>query len=116
LGQQQGWFRCRVRLTQAGASQVRALSGIADVQADAVITLDAPIAKAEADVSDVANPSINSQENPAAGVRAFWQWNMRLIGADKAWAAHKLGDAGVTVRFSIPESTTMTLTSMASST
>jgi hypothetical protein len=84
-------------LTQAGASQVRALSGIADVQADAVITLDAPIAKAEADVSDVANPSINSQENPAAGVRAFWQWNMRLIGADKAWAAHKLGDAGVTV-------------------
>lgn len=84
-------------LTAAGATQVGALSGVSDVQADAVITLDAPIAKAEADITGVENPSINSQENPAAGVRAFWQWNMRLIGADKAWAAHKLGDAGVTV-------------------
>jgi hypothetical protein len=84
-------------LTPDGAAQLGALAGVATIDADDVVALDAPIATAEADVSDVANPAIDSQENPAAGVRAFWQWNMRLIGADKAWAAHKLGSPTVTV-------------------
>lgn len=84
-------------LTDAAATQLNALGGIADVQADAAISLNTPMAAAEADASDLGSPSVNSQANPALALRGSWQWNMRLIGADVAWAAGHLGDAGVTV-------------------
>lgn len=90
-------FAAVTGLTAAGAAQLGAIGGVAEVDADAVAALDAPVATAEADVSAVANPSIDSQSNPASALLASWQWNMRLIGADKAWAAHKLGDPSVTV-------------------
>src|SRR6185312_3035407 len=35
--------------------------------------------------------------SPANATYYFVQWNMRAIHADRAWAAGKIGDAGVTV-------------------
>jgi subtilisin family serine protease len=84
-------------LTTDGATALASSSGISDVQADAEISLDAPIATAEADAAAVATDVASSQANPATAGRYSWQWNMRLIGADKAWAAGKLGDPTVTV-------------------
>jgi subtilisin family serine protease len=40
---------------------------------------------------------INSQANPTTALRYSWQWNMRQIQADGAWALGKLGSASVTV-------------------
>jgi lantibiotic leader peptide-processing serine protease len=84
-------------VSDASAVQLGALSGVSEVQADAVVALDDNLATARADVTDVPNPTIDSQSNPAAALLAFWQWNMILIKADKAWAARKLGSPNVTV-------------------
>ena len=81
-------------LSAATASQVGAFSEVSDLQSDADVALDAPVS---ANVSNVADPSINSVSNPATAILFAWQWNMRLINAPAAWAAGKLGDAGVTV-------------------
>jgi subtilisin family serine protease len=40
---------------------------------------------------------LQGQANPAASILFSWQWNMRQIGADKAWAAGKLGSSSVSV-------------------
>jgi len=40
---------------------------------------------------------VQSPSNPAKASRYAWQWNMRAIAADKAWAAGRLGSGGVTV-------------------
>ena len=84
-------------LTNAGAVDLASTSGVADVQADIEIGLETPLAAAEADASDLSGPSINSVTNPTTAGRYNWQWNMRAIGANDAWAAGKLGSAGVTV-------------------
>lgn len=84
-------------LTASAAAQIGTLSGVADIQADQSFTLDQPLATAEADVTAAFDPSINSQANPTTALRYSWQWNMRLIGANDAWAAGKLGSPGVTV-------------------
>jgi subtilisin family serine protease len=84
-------------LTSDAAAALASSSGIYDVQADADITLETPLATAEADASVVMNDNASSQLNPATAGRYNWQWNMRLIGANTAWAAGKLGDPGVTV-------------------
>ena len=74
------------------------LSGSAtDVQADETITLDSPASSVEADAALVANPSINSQANPAGAILFGRQWNMRLIKAPAAWTAGKLGNSNVKV-------------------
>lgn len=84
-------------LTAAAAAQLAASTGIADVEADAVVTLHAPIAAVQADASAISNPGARSTLNPTLASRYSWQWNMRAIHADAAWAAGKLGDPGVTV-------------------
>jgi hypothetical protein len=59
-------FAAVAGLTADGAAQIGALGGVARIDADAAVALDAPIATAEADVSDAANPVINSQiQGPA---------------------------------------------------
>jgi hypothetical protein len=83
-------------LTADGAAKVAALSSVAEIQADEAIALDIP-QSVQADASALDNPSIDSQANPASAILASWSWNMRLIGADKAWAAGKLGSSDVTV-------------------
>ena len=75
-------------------SSLSAIGGVSDVQADQIFTLDAPLAAAEADASGV---TVNSQTNPAGAARYSFQWNMRSIHANTAWAAGKLGSSAVTV-------------------
>lgn len=83
-------------ISDANASQLASIKGVSDVQPDMVISLGTPVAAAEADASAPAD-AIASQANPTTASRYAWQWNMRLIGADKAWAAGKLGSSSVTV-------------------
>ena len=79
-------------------AQLSALSSVTDVQADADIALDSPIAAASADATSYGvDPSASSVGNPASAILASWQWNMRDIHADAAWAAGKLGSSSVTV-------------------
>jgi lantibiotic leader peptide-processing serine protease len=81
-------------LSQSASAQVGRFASVSDVQADQEFTLATPLAAAQADASGV---TANSVLNPAAAVFYPWQWNMRLIRANAAWAAGKLGDPGVTV-------------------
>jgi subtilisin family serine protease len=74
-------------------AQLAGLPGVNDVEADAEISLDDPSASAEADAGDI---SVASVSNPAAAARFSWQWNMRNIRADAAWAAGHLGSSTVT--------------------
>jgi len=84
-------------ISDAAAAQLPAISGVNDVEADEVISLDAPIAVAEADASATQDPSLYNQANPTLASRYSWQWNMQDIGAPKAWAKGKLGSSSVTV-------------------
>lgn len=84
-------------LTPAAAAQLAQQSGIAEVDADVAIALDEPIARAESDMSNVAAPTVESATNPTHAARYSWQWNMRDIHADAAWAAGQFGSADVTV-------------------
>ncbi|HEX2211588.1 MAG TPA: S8 family serine peptidase [Longimicrobium sp.] len=79
-------------LGEAAASQVGRLGGVSGVQADEVFQLESSMA-AEAGLDVVAQ----SQADPTTAARYGFQWNMRLINADEAWAAGKLGSPGVTV-------------------
>ncbi len=84
-------------LGEEGAAQIRGLSGVVAVQADAEFDLGVPHAAVESEVGPEATATIMSQVNPTTAARYAWQWNMRSIGADKAWAAGKLGSSDVTV-------------------
>jgi lantibiotic leader peptide-processing serine protease len=81
-------------LSQSASTQVGRFASVSDVQADQEFTLAAPLAAAQADASEVTGSSVL---NPATAILYSFQWNMRLIRANAAWAAGKLGDAGVTV-------------------
>jgi subtilisin family serine protease len=83
-------------LDAAAAAQLGA-SGIGTVQPDVTISLDKTVAGAGADASSVANEVIESQSNPTLASRYNFQWNMRLINAQVAWAAGKLGSPTVRV-------------------
>lgn len=80
-------------LGDAAAAQVGGLGGVAAVQADEVFQLESTVAAAEATFEFGAQ----SQADPTTAARYGFQWNMRLINADDAWAAGKLGSSGVTV-------------------
>lgn len=84
-------------LTAEGAAALSATNGVGQVEQDVEVALNTPVAAAEADLSEIGDPTVNSQANPATGLRYVWQWNMRLIKADAAWAAGKLGSPNVTV-------------------
>ncbi|HEY5490595.1 MAG TPA: S8 family serine peptidase [Gemmatimonadaceae bacterium] len=84
-------------VSDATAAQIAALRGVSDVQPDADISLNAPLAAATADVTAVGDPSISSVGNPATAGLYSWQWNMRAIHANQAWAGGKLGSSTVTV-------------------
>jgi subtilisin family serine protease len=80
-------------LDEAGASAVAGVAGVREVLPDAEFALEQPVAPMEADVVDV----VASPTNPAGASRYSWQWNMKAIGAEAAWAAGRLGSADVTV-------------------
>jgi subtilisin family serine protease len=80
-------------LSADGATQLAGASSVAEVQPDQVMTLSRP----RETVREEMEAGIASQANPATAIRYSWQWNMRAINAHKAWAAGKVGNAGVTV-------------------
>jgi subtilisin family serine protease len=80
-----------------GVAQIRGIAGVADVTSDAAFTLNLPRAAATAEMGAEISEVANSVANPTTALRYTWQWNMRAIGADKAWAAGKLGSPNVTV-------------------
>ena len=84
-------------ISASAATQLGAINGVTDVQADEAITLDSPASEIVADAALVGNPSIESAGNPAGAILFGRQWNMRLIHAPQAWAAGKLGSPDVTV-------------------
>ena len=92
-----GGFAVVSGLSADAAASLSRAGGVSDVQPDVEISLSQPIASVEADASAVGDVNIASQTNPTTASRYSWQWNMRAIGANTAWAAGKLGDAGVTV-------------------
>jgi subtilisin family serine protease len=71
------------------------MNGVADIEADETVAMHAPTAPVQ--VEATTDPSIQSVGNPTTAARYSWQWNMRAISADVAWAAGNLGDPGVTV-------------------
>jgi lantibiotic leader peptide-processing serine protease len=83
-------------LTASAAASLAATSDIAEVDADAVVALDTPIAATKPDMVAV-SAGTPGAFTPANAALFSWQWNMRAIQADKAWAAGKLGDPTVTV-------------------
>ncbi len=80
-------------LSAEGATQLAGASSVAEVQPNAIVSLSRP----HAPVIEELEAGIASQANPATAIRYSWQWNMRAINANQAWAAGKLGNAGVTV-------------------
>jgi hypothetical protein len=84
-------FAAVAGLTEEAAVRLGTSTG-ADVAPDAEFQADIG-ASVEADASDV----IASQLNPTTAARYAFQWNMRFIHANTAWAAGKLGSPGVTV-------------------
>lgn len=78
-------------------NQLNSIAGVDDVEPDFQISLNLPVAPIRSDVSAIASIGATSATNPSAAARYSFQWNMRLIGADKAWNAGKFGSSTVTV-------------------
>jgi subtilisin family serine protease len=87
-------------LTDAAAAELRAAGGVTHLAADPVLSLD-PLGgslEAEAVATDVGASDVG--QSPAAPNTATFfprQWHLRAIGAEKAWAAGKLGSSAVKV-------------------
>ena len=77
------------------ATGLTSRADVAAVAADVAIAMNVP--QHVIDETATVGPGITSVANPAAAIRYSWQWNMRAIGADAAWAAGKLGSPSVTV-------------------
>ena len=88
-----GGFASVSGLTAGGAASLARNPGVAAVYDDVTIQVDAPATIGEMTAADVSDLSI---ANPAAAFRFAFQWNMRAIGANTAWAAGNLGSADVT--------------------
>ena len=83
-------------LSAAAAANLGRTIGVSDVQADALVSLDARRNNVEATAA-MPDLTATSASNPATAILFSWQWNMRAIKANAAWAANKLGDPSVTV-------------------
>jgi hypothetical protein len=81
-------------LSDAAASSLSTSNTVQQVMRDTEYKLDAPVAALH---EELPADAIASQLNPAGAVLYSRQWNMRLIGANTAWAAGKLGSPSVTV-------------------
>ncbi len=85
-------------LTDAAAAQLATTTGVSQVKHDVVVSLDLPTAQSlRPDGAVIGSRKKSGQASPTAAAFYAFQWNMRLIGADKAWAAGKLGSSTITV-------------------
>ena len=84
-------------LRDAALAELRAVGGISHMAADPVLSLDPLSGSVEVDSEAGTDAAIQSPDAPNTAVRYARQWHMRQIGADKAWAAGKLGSSAVKV-------------------
>src|SRR6185437_11636939 len=84
-------------LTPTTAAQLARYSGVAEIDADQTVALNAKLAPARPEAVLTSAPRTTNAMNPGAAKFVSVQWNMRDIHADAAWTAKKLGDPGVTV-------------------
>jgi subtilisin family serine protease len=87
-----GGFAAVTGLTAEAAASLSKLAGVASVFDDAVVQVNDVTTIGEMATPDVSAMSI---ANPAGSFRFNYQWNMRAIGANTAWAAGNLGSANV---------------------
>src|SRR5687767_8475170 len=86
-------------LTAAAAATLAGDNRVASVVADEGAFLDSPVAPETGGIllSDGILMGDGSATNPAAASFYPRQWHMRVVGADAAWAAGRLGSSNVTV-------------------
>ncbi len=78
-------------LTSAASAKLAARKDVQNVTADVPLALDRPV-RAQASLQD-----LEPVPDPTTALAYGWQWNMRLIHANDAWAAGKVGSSDVTV-------------------
>ena len=83
-------------LTADAAAQLASDTDVAEVQADATVSIRSPRAPQQS-AMELSNVTASSVLNPATAVLFTWQWNMRAIGANTVWPTGNLGAPGVTV-------------------
>lgn len=81
-------------LSSTAAGELAGNAAVAEVQPDAVFSLAEPASRETVVLEEVDGASVTA---PATALRYSWQWSLSAIGAPTAWAAGKLGSAGVTV-------------------
>jgi len=81
-------------LSDATAAKLGKASDVGSVNPDVEFQVLDPV---DVQVSDASADGAESQENPAAAFFFPRQWHLRQIGADRAWAAGKLGSSDVKV-------------------
>ncbi|HEX8171375.1 MAG TPA: S8 family serine peptidase [Thermoanaerobaculia bacterium] len=82
-------------LSDSAAATLGKRSGIADVEADAEVSLDVNSTQADASEQDFSDAT--SVANPSLASFYSRQWHLRAIGAHTAWAAGRLGSPSVRV-------------------
>ena len=82
-------------LNDAAAAELQAFDDTQTVERDIEVQYVDPQQDAELIAIDDASPA--SAANPATASFFARQWHLRAIGAEKAWAAGKLGSSNVTV-------------------
>ncbi len=82
-------------LSDEAAAQLQAFDDTQTVEHDLEVQYVDPISDMELIAADDASPA--SAANPATASFYPRQWHLRAIGAEKAWAAGKLGSSSVTV-------------------
>jgi subtilisin family serine protease len=82
-------------LSDEAAAQLQAFDDTQTVEHDLEVQYVDPISDMELIAADDASPA--SAANPATASFYPRQWHLRAIGAEKAWAAGKLGSSNVTV-------------------
>jgi len=78
-------------LTAEGAAALKGRPEVEAIQEDVWMTLDDQVD------GDPASAQVTSPDNPTGAFFYARQWHMRVIGADQAWAAGRLGSPDVTV-------------------
>jgi len=83
-------------LTEATAAALATMPGVAEITPDVQISLDLPAEPIYADASGL-GLALGKKVNPADAGLFSWQWDMRAIKADEAWARGAVGKPSVTV-------------------
>jgi len=84
-------------LDEAAAGELQTRSGARYVVEDGDYQLVEPAAVSGPEAAGAALSEPLSSDDPTTAILYSRQWNMRQIHADEAWAAGRLGSAGVTV-------------------